>query len=211
MSVDELFWRRAAVCASGLIYWGGVIIQARRIRKKIGRSPNLKPKAIREKLLWLGWFLVIIIWIGQPFLVRAGGEQHGLTLFPSLASPFILLPGLALIVLGYAATLWTYAIMGAAWRIGVNAREKTELVERGPFGWVRHPIYSLQIVMLAGAALLLPTPVSLLNLALHFVCVRLKAADEEKYLLRVHGDSYRDYQFRTGKLFPRRRRRKSAT
>jgi protein-S-isoprenylcysteine O-methyltransferase Ste14 len=203
MNMDELQWRRIIVCASGLIYWGGVIIQARRIRKKIGRSPNLKPRTRREKLLWLGWCLVVLVWIGQPFFVRVAGTQNGLTLFLFLLQPTTFVVGSALVILGYAGTLWTYAIMGTAWRIGVNISEKTKLVERGPFGWVRHPIYCLQIVMLAGAALLLPTPVSLLNLALHYICVRLKAADEENYLLTVHGDNYRAYCRRIGKLLPR--------
>jgi protein-S-isoprenylcysteine O-methyltransferase Ste14 len=68
---------------------------------------------------------------------------------------------------------------------------------------VRHPIYLFQIVMLAGAALLLPTVLSLLALILHVVCVWIKAADEEAYLLTVHGDIYREYLSRTGRLIPR--------
>ena len=72
MSVEELQLRRAVVGASGLLYWGGVLIQARRVRKQIGRSPNLKPRGFKERALWLGWFLVILVWVGQPFLV--GGD-----------------------------------------------------------------------------------------------------------------------------------------
>jgi protein-S-isoprenylcysteine O-methyltransferase Ste14 len=68
---------------------------------------------------------------------------------------------------------------------------------------VRHPIYLFQIVMLAGAAVLLPTPISFSVLAIHYVCAQFKAVDEERYLLTVHGDAYRDYQSRTGRLFPR--------
>jgi len=33
-----------------------------------------------------------------------------------------------------------YAAMGNAGRIGVNAQEKTTLVERGPYRVIRHPI-----------------------------------------------------------------------
>ena len=83
-------------------------------------------------------------------------------------------------------------------------------MSRGPYRWVRHPIYLLQIVMLAGAALLLPTLVSLAALATHFVCVRLKAMDEEKYLTRVHGAVYREYMARAGSLCPRLFRRPAA-
>jgi protein-S-isoprenylcysteine O-methyltransferase Ste14 len=93
--------------------------------------------------------------------------------------------------------------MGSAWRIGINAKEKTTLVRSGPFQHVRHPIYLFQIVMLAGAALLLPTATSCFILVLHCICVLLKAADEEKYLASVHGDAYRDYMSVTGRLLPR--------
>jgi len=203
MTDEELQLRRWAVCASGLIYWGGVLIQARRVRKQIGRSPNLKPRGGREKALWLGWFLVIVTWVGQPLLIRQALALPAVALWPALLQPSSLLAGLALVVLGYAGTLWTYAAMGDTWRIGINPGEKTTLIRRGPYRWVRHPIYSLQIVMLAGAALLLPTPVSLAILVAHYCCVLIKAGDEEKYLLTVHGAAYQEFLLSTGQLFPR--------
>ena len=77
------------------------------------------------------------------------------------------------------------------------------LINRGPYRWVRHPIYLFQIVMLAGAALLLPTLLSFVILATHYICVLIKAGDEEKYLTGVHGEAYRGYLSRTGGLFPK--------
>ena len=203
MTAEELQLRRAAVCASGLLYWGGVMLQARRIRKQIGRSPNVRPRGGKERALWVGWFVVIVAWIGQPLWVGATLASTGLAVMPGLLHPAGLALGLGLVVLGYAGTLWTYAAMGNSWRMGVNPNEKTALVSRGPFRWVRHPIYLLQILMLAGAALLLPTPVSFVALATHFVCVRLKVMDEEKSLTLVHGAAYREYASRTGGLCPR--------
>jgi protein-S-isoprenylcysteine O-methyltransferase Ste14 len=206
MSPDELHVRRLVVCASGLLYWGGVVIQARRVRKRIGRSPNLKPRGGRERALWFGWFVVILVWIGQPWLAGPTPGIPGLTLWPAALHPAGLAVGVALVGLGYAGTLWTYAAMGDTWRIGINPKEKTTLIRRGPYRWIRHPIYSLQIVMLAGAVLLLPTVISLATLITHFLCVRVKARDEENYLLTVHGAAYADYCSGTGGLFPRRLR-----
>lgn len=203
MTPEELLLRRGAVSASGFIYWGGVLILARRVRKQIGRSPNLKPRGTKEKALWIAWFIVILTWIGQPFLVGGSTSIPVLRMFPSLLHSAGLASGLGLIVLGYAATLWCYAAMGNTWRIGINAKEKTTLVSKGPYRWVRHPIYLFQIVMLAGAALLLPTMASFAILVLHYICAQIKAADEENYLLKVHGDAYQDYKSRTGGLFPR--------
>jgi protein-S-isoprenylcysteine O-methyltransferase Ste14 len=210
MTAEELQLRRSVVGASGLLYWVGVMIQARRIRKQIGRSPNLKPRGSRERMLWFGWFLVILAWIGQPLLVGVAVTKPGLGLLPGLLNPGTLVVGLALVVLGYAGTLWTYSAMGNSWRIGINAKEKTALVSGGPYRWVRHPIYLLQIVMLAGAALLLPTPISFATLATHYICVRLKAGDEERFLNKLHGAVYRDYMARTGGLFPKLFRRRAA-
>ena len=203
MGVDALLLRQAVVAGSGLVYWAGVLIQARRVRKQIGRSPNMTPRGTKERVLWFGWLLVISVWIGQPFF--AGGENAWavVRLWPALMHMAWLILGLALVVAGYAGTLWCYAIMGSAWRIGVNAREKNALVTTGPFARVRHPIYALQVVMLAGAVFLLPTVCSLGLLAFHLVCVWLKAVDEEAYLTATHGESYRAHIARTGRLFPK--------
>src|SRR5215467_12334191 len=68
---DDLLIRRAVVSASGVVYWIGVLIQARRVRRHIGRSPNLKPWGSKERVLWVGWFVVILIWIFQPVFVKS--------------------------------------------------------------------------------------------------------------------------------------------
>jgi protein-S-isoprenylcysteine O-methyltransferase Ste14 len=203
MTPEELQLRRVVVCGSGLLYWTGVAVQARRIRMRIGRSPNVRPRGAKEKLLWLGWFLVILTWIGQPLMLGTTATTPGLGLLTILLRPPSLVIGLAMVILGYAGTLWTYAAMGDNWRMGVNAKERTELVCGGPFQWVRHPIYLLQMVMLTGAVLLLPTPISFAMLAIHYLCVRLKACDEERYLESIHGLAYREYSSHTGGLFPR--------
>ena len=76
-------------------------------------------------------------------------------------------------------------------------------MNRGPYRFVRHPIYLFQIVMLAGGVLLLPTVLSCVILLVHLVCVLIKAVDEETYLLSVHGDAYRDFMAKTGRLLPK--------
>ena len=179
--------RQAVVLASALFYWTGVSVQAWRVRKRIGRSPNLKPRTFKEKLLWIGWFLVVAVWAGQPvFLAQGPGAPGPVT--TTLLNASSLAFGIALIVFGCAATLWCYSIMGNAWRIGIDQKEKNPLVTEGPYRLVRHPIYLFQIVILLGVLLLLPTALSLLTLAVHFVCVSVKAQDEESYLLRIHGE-----------------------
>ena len=185
MAIDDLLLRKVVVAGSGVIYWAGVFVNAARVRKQIGRSPNMTPRGTKERVLWFGWLLVIAVWIGQPFFI--GGENAAaaenanafLLLCPRMMNPALMIAGLALIAAGFAGTQWCYAIMGSAWRIGVKQEERNQLVTTGPFARVRHPIYALQVLMLAGALLLLPTICSLVLLAFHLACVWLKAVDEE--------------------------------
>ena len=201
-----MFWRRAVVLAGVLVYWAGVLIKARLVRRQIGRSPNLKPRDARERLLWAGWLLVIVIWMAQPILLGTGALPGWLRPVPSLLQTPGLFLGVLATAAGYAGTLWCYAAMGATWRIGINRREKNSLVTHGPYLFVRHPIYSFQMVMLLGALLLLPTVLSAAILVLHLVSVLAKAGDEESYMLTIHGQEYRDYVARSGKLLPKWRK-----
>jgi protein-S-isoprenylcysteine O-methyltransferase Ste14 len=193
---------RTVVFLSALVYWGGVFVQTRRIRRRIGRAPNVKPRGAKEKLLWAGWALVVAAWFGLPFAASSSGA-FWLRILPSLSGLAGFLIGIALVVSGYAGTLWCYAAMGSAWRMGVSRSEKTALVQGGPYRLARHPIYMFQAMMLAGAAALLPTPSSLIALTVHVACIRVKAADEEKHLKTVHGKDYENYVSRSGKFFPR--------
>ncbi len=205
MTSEELWLRRGVVLGSAVVYWAGVVIQARRVRRRIGRAPNLRPRSTKEKLLWVGWTVVIGLWLLLPCLASLGATSVFWRLPAWALSRAGLVLGLGLIVIGYAGTLWCYVILGDAWRIGIDRKEKNALVTSGPYARVRHPIYLFQLLMLVGAAALLPTWLSVLAVAIHWPCVLVKAQDEEGYLVGLHGQAYRDYQSRTGGLFPRRR------
>jgi protein-S-isoprenylcysteine O-methyltransferase Ste14 len=202
MPLDPLWLRKGLVIGSALIYWAGVFIQIHRVRKHIGRSPNVRPRGGKERVLWLGWFVVVAGWFTQPFVI--GKLNCSLfSLIPRLIDPIGFLLGLLVMLGGFAGTRWCYAALGDAWRMGIRRREKTTLVKNGPYRYVRHPIYLFQIAMLVGAILLLPTPFSFILLFVHLLCVVIKAVDEETYLLRVHGSEYQAYLSSTGRLLPK--------
>jgi protein-S-isoprenylcysteine O-methyltransferase Ste14 len=202
VAVDAVLLRKIIVTGSALIYWAGVSVQIHRVRQRIGRSPNVGPRGLKEKLLWLGWLLVVTAWAGQPFLV--GRFDNPLFFFiPFLVHPIGLLLGMLIMLGGYAGTVWCYAALGDAWRMGIRRHEQTTLVKDGPYRYVRHPIYLFQIVMLVAVFFLLPTPFSILILALHLACVLIKSRDEELHLLRIHGSLYRAYISETGSILPK--------
>jgi protein-S-isoprenylcysteine O-methyltransferase Ste14 len=111
--------------------------------------------------------------------------------------------GIALFVLGLGVTVFSQQWMGRSWRIGVDESERTELVTHGPFAYVRNPIYAGMITALLGNLLMIPSWVSLAALALLIASLEVQTRIvEEPYLLRVHGDAYRDYTRRVGRFAP---------
>jgi protein-S-isoprenylcysteine O-methyltransferase Ste14 len=198
--------REAVVLISALIYWGGVVINVYRVGRNVGRSPNLmKYRTLKEKMLSLGWFIIIGGWLVQPLVIH---YYRHTTLF-SYFEPLFILPvaitGILLALAGYAGTLWCYALIGNSWRLGVNSKVKTVLVKQGIYRFVRHPIYSFQILILTGMTCLLPTLFSLIILIIHYACVFIMTNDEEGYLIDTHGAEYREYLLQTGRFIPKLR------
>jgi protein-S-isoprenylcysteine O-methyltransferase Ste14 len=202
MGSEALYVNRAIVLGFGILYWAGVYVQARRIRKRIRRSPNVKPRGFKEKLLWLGWLIVVVSWLSLPFVPRGGSSLGEWGILSPWLVPLSVGVGAAMMVGGYAGTLWCYVAMGDAWRMGVLRTESIRLITYGPYGFVRHPIYLFQMIMVAAICVLLPSPISLAVLTVHVICVLIKAADEEAHLRSRLGSSYAAYCACTGTWLP---------
>jgi protein-S-isoprenylcysteine O-methyltransferase Ste14 len=111
--------------------------------------------------------------------------------------------GIALAVIGTAATAYAQLAMGDSWRIGVDHGETTTLVHSGVFGVVRNPIYVAMFVFWLGITLVTPNMLALLGYLLLVVSIELQVRFvEEPYLLRVHRDAYRDYTRSVGRFVP---------
>jgi protein-S-isoprenylcysteine O-methyltransferase Ste14 len=111
--------------------------------------------------------------------------------------------GLALFVIGFAGTFYSQLAMGASWRVGVDAGERTELITAGPFRLVRNPIYAAMLPAFLGLALLTPNAVAVAGFVLVLASLELQVrVVEEPHLLRVHGDDYRRYAERVGRFVP---------
>ncbi|MET0758401.1 MAG: isoprenylcysteine carboxylmethyltransferase family protein [Mycobacterium sp.] len=120
-----------------------------------------------------------------------------------LAAWWIQAGGIALAVLGIAATVHAQVDMGDSWRIGVDPGETTTLVRTRVFGWVRNPIFTAMLTFGFGIALVTPNFVALAGFALLVTSIQLQVrVVEEPYLLTVHGATYRDYLATVGRFVP---------
>ncbi len=110
-----------------------------------------------------------------------------------LERDFIRWFGLVLLI---ASLVWTATAqfqMGASWRIGIDKKNRTELVEKGLFGVSRNPIFLGMRFALAGFFLTIPNAVTLLTLGLGDVLMQIQVRLEEEHLRNLHGEKYAEF------------------
>lgn len=152
----------------------------------------------REAGWWGGVLFVVAILLGLagPLLAVSGAV-------PTTAPVWVQALGLVVALVGFAATLAAQTGMGASWRIGVDAAERTALVTDGVFARVRNPIFTAMVLAQSGVLLMVPTWVSAAALLGLVLAVQLQVrAVEEPYLQAVHGAAYRSYAARAGRFLP---------
>jgi protein-S-isoprenylcysteine O-methyltransferase Ste14 len=111
--------------------------------------------------------------------------------------------GAALAVGAGVLTVVAQVQMGASWRIGVEAGERTDLVTGGLFGRVRNPIFTGMLAFALGLALLVPNVPTVLGAALAVVTIQAQVRlVEEPNLVAVHGEAYRRWAGSTGRFVP---------
>jgi len=92
--------------------------------------------------------------------------------------------------------------LGASWRIGIDEGTRPDLVTSGLYRFCRNPIFLAILITLTGYTVLVPTRLSLALLLGAFIGIRQQILTEEAYLLRTHGNGYREYAGRVGRFLP---------
>jgi protein-S-isoprenylcysteine O-methyltransferase Ste14 len=120
--------------------------------------------------------------------------------------PFALAPrtGAALSVVSAAIGLWAILTLGRQWSLQARLRTDHQLITRGPYYWVRHPVYSAFFGMLVATGLVFARgPWQLAGGALLYLAgtaLRLRA--EEALLRQQFGAAFDPYARTTPALFP---------
>jgi len=106
--------------------------------------------------------------------------------------------GNVLVAAGTAWAVWSLRSLGRNVSVIAQARE---LADRGPYRWVRHPLYSGEIVSSLGLALLAGSLAALAVWLGFCVLQAYRALREEQLLVRAL-PGYPGYQARTAALLP---------
>ena len=110
--------------------------------------------------------------------------------------------GCGLALAGAVLACWARKTLGDNWSVAVQLKAGHELVERGPYRWMRHPIYSGRLHAFLGTAVLIGEGRGLAALAIVFVSFWFKLRLEERWLGEQFGPAYAGYRARVKALVP---------
>lgn len=168
------------------VYW---IVAARDVKATarresiVSRMSHIGPLLLAALLLFAPW----------PELLR------GYFMTPSAAT---FATGTALLAAGLVFAVWARIVLGRNWSGTVTLKHDHELVRRGPYAWVRHPIYTGLLAAFAGTAIALAQWRGILTTVIVFVALWRKLRIEERWMGEMFGAAYARYRREVAALIP---------
>lgn len=190
-------------------------------------SVHLTPTQAAEIAGWL-WNAMLIVWLVLWFGMKRAKKretpferlQHvipvllafwlvfdnNLTvlnarIFPE--NPVVLWIGLALTALGIGICIWARLSLGANWSGIVTLKQDHELVRKGLYRWIRHPIYTGILVGFIGTAMIKDHARAWVGFAVLLASFYFKARREENFLRQEFGEGFEEHLKHTGMFLPK--------
>jgi protein-S-isoprenylcysteine O-methyltransferase Ste14 len=165
-------WINRVWLALGVIWLIGALIT-----KRTARVQTTGSRLIQFALTAAGFFLVLQPDLDSGFL--------GFRYLPQSSAAAYL--GFALTVSGAALAVSARILLGKNWSAAVTIKQDHEIIRRGPYALVRHPMYSGFLLAMLGTA---------------FLGLWLKLRTEEQFLMDQFGAQYIKYRQQTKALIP---------
>lgn len=125
----------------------------------------------------------------MPWTIAFFGETH--QALPNLASTVCVLIGMIMMLV-------TIRHLGRSFSLVPQARN---VVQTGPYRWIKHPLYLAEEIAVLGVVLRNPTPLTAVLLVLH-IGVQVCRIYYEEDLLRRNCPEYSDYEASRWRLIP---------
>jgi protein-S-isoprenylcysteine O-methyltransferase Ste14 len=174
--------------------WVGAEAYARHSTFRQGAERHPSSKLDRRSYPIIGIALAVGLAVTVvTFLFGIGGY------FPSWVAAI----GVVLLVVGIPVRVWALTTLGRFFTMPITIRADHEIVEAGPYRWLRHPAYTGGFLMAVGVPLILLSPIGLIvtfGALLGAYVYRIHA--EEGALISRFGPAYQEYRARTWRLFP---------
>jgi len=117
--------------------------------------------------------------------------------------PATWLAGLALTSVGVGLSIWARLTLGANWSGVVTLKKDHQLIRRGLYRSIRHPIYTGILLAMIGTALIKGHLRGWLGFAVILATFYFKARREEKFLRQEFGPGFDEHMRNTGMFLPK--------
>ena len=184
-------WHYALICTLWLIWEAYWIISAWGVKRAASKEPLTSRIPVLIGLV-LGFVLLLApSWLGSFF---------GQRFLPDSDTLYFI--GLAVLLFGVYWAFWARHKLGTNWSGRVTIKEDHELVTRGPYRFVRHPIYTGVLFAFTGTTLALGRVGNLFAITVMLAIFVHKIRLEEKLLDQHFGSKYADYRKSAKTLIP---------
>ena len=184
------------------IYFAALVIEMivraplnkKRKQEKMSESRVTGQEIFILVLLLIGGFILPIIYAATTWLDFA---NYTLPTWAGWIGVLILAAGLFI--------FWrAHADLGLNWSPSLEIREKHELITRGIYGVIRHPMYTSQWLVAIAQALLLQNWIAgFANLLVFIPFYFLRVKAEEQLMMEKFGEQYHVYMQKVGGLLPK--------
>jgi protein-S-isoprenylcysteine O-methyltransferase Ste14 len=114
----------------------------------------------------------------------------------------VIFGGAVLTAAGMFFSVWARLTLGRNWSGLVTIKQDHELIQRGPYQLVRHPIYTGMLVGMLGTAFIYGIARCFVGVLAVGLAFWLKMQIEERFMLQQFGAQYADYRQHVRALIP---------
>lgn len=137
-------------------------------------------------------------------LLLAGYRESGGLLDTSVVPrvPAMYWIGIVMTIGGLAFSAWARIYIGRNWSGTVQVKQDHELIRTGPYGFVRHPIYTGMLAAFLGTAVAMDEWRGVLAFGIVLAGLLYRMKLEERWMAETFGGAYADYRKQTKALIP---------
>jgi protein-S-isoprenylcysteine O-methyltransferase Ste14 len=181
------------ICAYFVVLF---VIPNIRIYKETGINPLVFGD--RDNLHdFIGMVMKILIGVVAVLIIFSGfiGQgQRYLVPVPYLEKPWAVYTGMVLIHVSFFLIFIAQQQMNRSWRMGIDEKNRTQLVTSGLFKISRNPIFLGIIISVTGIFLILPNMFTFAIMILTYFVIQVQVRLEEAFLEKQHGQKYLQYK-----------------